>query len=101
MNQTLYDKLNPNWYSIAIVNLLVLGLLMLFFKELPDTIKSYLIPALVVYVLGNGIIGYIQGSYFRANGMKNDFKEPLKIYYFLYAVWFVLFIVYLFFRHVI
>jgi len=101
MNQNLADKINPNWYSASIINLLVLGLLMLFFKELPEKTKSFLIPAIVVYTFGNGIIGYIQGSYFRAKGMKENFKEPLILYYCFYVVWFALFIGYIGFRCVI
>ncbi|ARP40025.1 hypothetical protein K08M4_33480 [Vibrio syngnathi] len=101
MNQSLADKLNPNWYSVAIINLLVLGLIMLFYKELADNTKSYLVPALLVYTIGNALIGHIQGSYFRANGMKKGFSEPLWFYYFLYCIWFALFLAYLLYRNVL
>lgn len=101
VNQSLVEKLNQNWYSVAIVNLLILGLVMLFYKELSDEIKTYLVPALLVYAMGNALIGYIQGSYFRANGGRNEFQEPLPVYYFLYCIWFALFLVYLFYRNVL
>jgi hypothetical protein len=93
--KSLADKINPNWYSITIISTVILGILMLFYKELSSNIKDYLIPALVVYILGTSIIGYYQGAFFRANGMKEGFKEPLWLYYTLHSLWFLLLIMYL------
>ena len=101
MNNSLADKLNPNWYSVAIINLLVFGLLMLFYKELAEDAKSFLVPALLVYTLGNALIGYIQGSYYRAKGKRTGFNELLWFYYVLYCIWFFLFLSYLFYRNVL
>lgn len=101
MKQSLADKLNPNWYSVSIINLLILGLIMLFYKELSEPVKTYLVPALVVFSLGNGLIGYCQGAYFRARGMKDSFREPIWFYCLAYVIWFALFLTYLFYRGVL
>ena len=93
--KSLAEKVNPNWYSITIISTVILGVLMLFYKDLSSNIKDDLIPALVVYILGTSIIGYYQGAYFRAKGMKSGFNEPLWIYYTLHTIWFLLFIFYL------
>ena len=93
--KSLIDKINPNWYTITIISTLVLGILMLFYKELSYNLKEYLIPALVVYILGTSIIGYFQGAYFRSKYNSQDFKEPLWIYYILHAIWFFLLILYI------
>jgi hypothetical protein len=88
-------KINQNWYSITIISILVLGVLMLFYKDLSVNIKETLIPALVIYIIGTGLIGYFQGAYYRAKGMKNRFEEPLWIYYILHSIWFISLIIYL------
>lgn len=100
-NNGIIEKINPNWYSISLISTLILGILMLFFKELPDNWKDNFIPAFVIYVLGTCIIGYIQGSLFRAKGMNNNFKEPLWLYYFLYGIWFILLVGYLYFKNIL
>ncbi|HBA65895.1 MAG TPA: hypothetical protein DCZ48_06915 [Methylococcaceae bacterium] len=92
----LAEKINPNWHSVFIANILVLGLLLLFYDKLPPSVGSNLIQALVIYTLGNSLIGNIQGIIFRAKGMKNGFNEPLWIYISLYAIWFVAFLWYVF-----
>lgn len=97
----LVNKLNPNWYSLSILSLLVLGILMLFFKELPDIIKERMIPALVIYTIGTGLIGYFQGAYFRAKSNKSSFKEPFWIYFILNVIWFGMFIIYLIMRSIL
>jgi len=74
---------------------------MLFYKELITNTKQYLVPSLAVYTIGNALIGHIQGSYFRSKGMKDNFTEPLFMYYGLYIGWFILFIIYLGYRGVI
>jgi len=42
-------SINPNWYSITLIELVVFGTLMLFIKELPEVWKSYLLPSLIVH----------------------------------------------------
>ncbi|MCF7809328.1 MAG: hypothetical protein K9N22_09610 [Candidatus Marinimicrobia bacterium] len=97
----LAKDINPNWYSITIINLLVLGILMLFMKELPASWKSYLLPALMIHTLGTGLIGYCQGAMFRSKGMKDDYKDPVPIFIIAYAVWFILLIAYFVFRGIL
>ncbi|MFC1613139.1 hypothetical protein ACFL23_02290 [Patescibacteria group bacterium] len=94
-------SVNPNWFSITIINLLILGILLLFIKELPENLKSFLIPSLVVYTIGTAIIGNIQGSNFRANFMKDNFREPLHWYWISQIILFLMFLAYLIFRTVI
>ena len=88
------ENVNPNWHSLSIISLLVLGILMLFFKELPDLIRERMIPALIIYILGTGLIGYFQGACNRSKFYEKG-KEPLWIYFVLHFVWFVMFVGYL------
>lgn len=89
------------WYHIFLASMLLLGLLMLFFKELPPQLQNYLIPALTVYSLGTSIIGYVQGVQFRKNFLTKDWFEPTFIYAFAHFFWFLLLIIYLLYRHVV
>jgi hypothetical protein len=47
-------------YFPTLVGMFVLGLLLLFLKDLNDPIKQYLVPSLVIYVLGTSFLGYWQ-----------------------------------------
>jgi hypothetical protein len=47
-------------YFPSLVGVFVLGLLLLFLKELSDSTKQYLVPSLVIYVLGTSFLGYWQ-----------------------------------------
>lgn len=93
--KSLADKINPNWYSISLISTLIFGILMLFHDELSSKIKDDFIPVLVVYILGTSLIGFIQGSYYRARFMNTGFKEPLWLYYTLHTIWFFFLISYL------
>ena len=90
----LAEKINQNWHSVFIANFLVLGLLLLFYDKLPEATKISLIQPLVIYTLGSALIGNLQGTIFRARGMKNDFREPIWLYTGLYVIWFISFITY-------
>ena len=100
MNKELVNKINQNWFSVTIISILVFGILMLFFKELSNSFRDYLIPSFIIYILGTAIIGQIQGSNFRNNFGKQD-NEPVYIYTILHIIWFIAFIVYLYLRNVI
>ena len=91
----LAEKINPNWHSVFIANILVLGLLLLFYEKLPVQIAQNLIQGVVIYTLGNALIGNLQGIIYRSKGMSNNFKEPLWIYMSLYVVWFIAFLWYI------
>lgn len=47
-------------YGITVVGVFILGLLLLFFEDLTPTMQDILIPSLVVYTLGTGVITCIQ-----------------------------------------
>jgi hypothetical protein len=89
------------WYHVFLASVFLLSLLLLFVKDLPTTLKDFLIPALAVYALGAAIIGYIQGCQFRKHGMRKEWHEPTLIYAFVHVFWFVAFIGYLFYRRVV
>ena len=89
------------WYHVFLASTLLLGILMLFIKEIPSPLRDYLIPALTVYSLGTAIVGYVQGVQYRKNGMNKDWCEPTVRYALAHALWFSLLIGYLFYRHVV
>ncbi|MDB2681304.1 hypothetical protein N9Z14_01765 [Opitutales bacterium] len=91
-------SINPNWYSITLIELVVFGTLMLFIKELPEVWKSYLLPSLIVHLIGTGLIGYFQGALFRAKGMVQGYHDPVVKFGIAYAVWFVALIAYFMYR---
>ena len=47
-------------YFPTLIGALLIGLLLLFFKELSDPIKQYFVPSLVIYVIGTSFIAYLQ-----------------------------------------
>ncbi len=93
----LAEKVNPNWYSITIIGILIIGILMLFYKDLTSSFKETILPGIVIYTMGTAIIGYIQGSNFRANFISDNYKERLWTYYVSHLIWFLLLIIYLIF----
>lgn len=93
--------INPNWYSVAVIELIIFGTLMLFIKELPFAWKEYLVPGLMVHVIGTGLIGYFQGALFRAKGMKNEYKDPVFVFGGIYVLWFIALIFYFAYRNLI
>ena len=106
-------------YFPTLVGVFVLGLLLLFFKELSDPIKLYLIPSLLIYVLGTSFLGYWQSMLSWREGLKHRAeKEALRqkdektveVYIgtrpatfrniiLLHVLWLLTFIVYNFYRH--
>jgi hypothetical protein len=54
-------KVIPNApaFSPSLVGTVVLGLLLLFFRDFDGPLRQYLVPSLVVYVLGAGLISFI------------------------------------------
>jgi len=94
----LAKSINPNWYSVTLIELLVFGTVMLFFKELPDVWKSYLVPGLMIHAIGTGLIGYFQGALFRAKGMKDGYQDPVIRFGVAYVFWFLALIAYFIYR---
>jgi hypothetical protein len=63
-------------YFPTLVGIFVLGLLLLFLKDLSDPIKQYLVPSLVIYVLGTSFLGYWQSMLAWREELKHkDAKE--------------------------
>lgn len=84
---------------------IVFGLMLLFYKELDCTIRTILVPAIAVYMIGSSIIGYL---YFELDvincvmaAKKGETPLPQRsyiiwIFRFLHGFWFLLLICYLF-----
>lgn len=90
-------------YGITLVSAFILGLLLLFFKELTNFFQDILIPSLVVYTIGSGLIACIQilltvSANTKAMAKKetpSGIKEGnLTIIIITHIVWFALFILY-------
>ena len=89
---------------------IVFGLMLLFYRDLDLSTRTILVPAIAVYMIGSSIIGYL---YFeldvincvRAN--KNNEKpgpQPTYItwiFRFLHGIWFLLLVIYLFWKIVL
>jgi len=88
----------------------VFGLMLLFYKELDCDIRTILVPAFAVYMIGSSIIGYL---YFELdvincvraakNGEKPSPQPPYIawIFRFLVGFWFLLLVIYLFCKSVL
>jgi hypothetical protein len=62
-------------YFPTLVGIFVLGLLLLFLKELSDPMRQYLLPSLVIYVLGTSFLGYWQSMLAWREELKNKDAE--------------------------
>jgi hypothetical protein len=59
--QDLYEELKKNdRYFLAILAAFVLGLLLVFYKDLQPWLQRDFVPALVVYLLGAALIAQVQ-----------------------------------------
>lgn len=91
----------------AIFSLLVLGLLLLFLRDLPEKIRTYLIPSIVVYCLGAAILGMFHrliALHFQVPNSDNERTIPLKgrvILYMIHALWFLGLVAYNYWRCVL
>lgn len=59
-------------YFPTLIGALLVGLLLLFFKELSDPIKLYFLPSLVIYVIGTSFLAYLQSMLALRKQMEND-----------------------------
>jgi len=65
----------------ALLSILVLGLLLLFLRDLPENIRTYLVPSIVVYCLGGlrlGMFHRLIALHFEASGSNNECTIPIK-----------------------
>lgn len=90
-------------YGITMVSGFVLGLLLLFLKELKGCcpfVLTYVIPALVVYTIGTAVIGHIQilltastNTKRQASGLpaRGIWERGLCVVLIAHVIWFLLF----------
>jgi hypothetical protein len=100
-------------FTITVAAALVLGLLLLFFKEATPFIRDRLVPSLAVYTLGTGVIAGVQTLvatwrdsrfYLEFDAAGKDLCKTtarpglpptgLALIVALHAIWFILFCVY-------
>lgn len=91
----------------ALFSILVLGLLLLFLRELPEGIKSYLVASIAIYCLGAALLGMLHRlvalNYEKQNN-NNESSIPLTgkfLLYMLHISWFAALIIYNFWRCVL
>jgi hypothetical protein len=89
---------------------IVFGLMLLFYRDLDSTIRTTLVPAIAVYMIGSSIIGYL---YFEldvincvraAKNAESPSPQPSYItwiFRFLHGFWFLLLAIYLFCKNVL
>jgi len=89
---------------------IVFGLLLLFYRDLNFTTRTILVPAIAVYMIGSSIISYL---YFELDvincvrAAKNEEKPSPQppyitwIFRFLHWFWFLLLVIYLFWKIVL
>ncbi len=96
-------------YGITIVSTFLLGLALLFFKDFPDYYRSSLIPGLIVYTIGTGLLAHIQvvitastNTKAKADGgaVRGINEASLRNINICHVVWFVAFIGYLVYRNI-
>jgi len=89
---------------------LVLGLLLLSYRDLDPLIRTVLVPALALYVIGTSLIGYIYHDLDLRNCVKAAMEKrpPLPqpriisvLVHSFHAVWFILLAIYLFWKDVL
>jgi hypothetical protein len=98
------DYLRDWRYGFTLVCFFILGLLLIFYNNLPIGFREIFIPSLAVYTIGNGLIGSLHIAltvFDNTKALRKDKVEPsgiknwkLNIIIFAYIIWLILFIVY-------
>jgi hypothetical protein len=93
----------PAWFAVLLV-----GLLLLLTRELPESIRIYMIPSLVVYGIGAAILGTIHRlislHYQSPEYNNNERPIPVKVRLVIlgfHLLWFAALITYNFWRKVL
>jgi hypothetical protein len=89
------------WHHIFLGAILLTSIVLLFAKDLSANITGYLIPSLVVYTVGTGIIGHAQGVQFRRNFGPSKWQEPRLLFTIIHLAWFAAFVWYLLHRGIL
>ena len=88
----------------------VFGLMLLFYRELDCTIRTILVPATAVYILGTSILGYLYFELDVINCVKaakrGELPSPqqwgvVSIFWFFHIIWLTTLIYYLFYKSVL
>jgi hypothetical protein len=88
----------------------VFGLMLLFCRDLDSTLRAILQPAITVYMIGTLLLGYVYSELDKINyvrAARNDETPGPQPWYitriicFLHAIWFLLFVKYLFWKSVL
>jgi len=88
----------------------LLGLMLLFYRELDCTIRTVLVPAIAVYMIGTSIIGYIYFELDVRNCVKAvaEKRDPLPqplwitiIFWLAHIIWFLFLARYLFYKNML
>lgn len=90
----------------ALFSVLVLGLFLLFLRELPEEMQTYLVPSVAIYGLGASLLGMLHRlvAYHYEVAGNNERTIPIRWRVILYAahvLWFVSLIAYNFWRGVL
>jgi len=95
----------------TLAGVFVLGMLLLFFRDLDTALRLRLVPAVVVYVLGVSLLAFFYWDLDARNcvtsakkGEKMPGPQPLWIFGLFIAahmVWFLLFVIYLLWKAVL
>jgi hypothetical protein len=89
------------WHHIFLGAILLTSIVLLFAKDLPASISRYLIPSLIIYAVGTGIIGHAQGVQFRRNFGPGKWQEPKFLFTVIHLLWLAGFVWYLFHRGIL
>lgn len=89
------------WHHVFLGSSLLTGIVLLFAKDLSQTLTNYLVPALIIYSIGTGIIGHMQGVQYRRNFGPQHWQEPKFLFTSIHITWLALFVIYLFYRHIL
>ncbi len=88
----------------------IFGLMLLFYKELDCTIRTILVPAFAVYIMGTSIIGYVYFEMDRINCVmaakrgESPLPQPRRAVWTIrgiHIIWLLTLIYYLFYRSVL
>lgn len=95
-------------FGPALFAVLILGIVLLFLKELDENIKSFMIPSLVVYALGSSFLSSFHrmlGYHYKiAEDPNNEKPIPLGwkiVLLVMHILWFASFVFYNFYRNVL
>ena len=80
-------------YFPCFVALLVLGLFLLFFKELNEELRKFFVPSLGIYIIGTSLIAWWQTELSKQQGGQVGWVEK-KVVPWAHVGWFVFFVGY-------